>query len=264
MDLTDAFSNMANMVNGKLTDKIDINKVMSQELNGVVDYGLWLETVDIQKSFNDKVAPGWQQDKEKYDFWMAILDETIEVLGSRHWKWWKKDKEVGDIDWDNIRVELVDLFHFILSVAIQNDSHAIIFQQLVNLEMHKDVDIEGYTPKLKDKDFFKDFWEQFLMSVQMKMLPLCAVRIVEYWYRSGGDVNELFMEYRIKAALNNIRQEFGYGTGYSKMWLDVTDGTKKEDNVIAWKLAQDIPLDGDTVSKIEEILRSYYLTHCSI
>jgi len=262
MDLMDAFGNMANIVQGQVKHDIDISQIMGSEIGGVIDYELWLETIEIQKKFNNSVAPGWDkkdaESQEKFDFWMAILDESVEVLGSKHWKWWKKDKEVGEIDWDNIRVELVDLFHFILSVCIQQDMQTVIFQQLVNLEMNK----EGL--KVKDDKFFSDFWDQFLMSVQMRMLPLVAIRIVEYWYRTGGDANELFMEYRIKAALNNIRQEFGYGTTYQKMWLDIRDGEYKEDNVIAWELAQDVELNKDTIENIENSLRKYYLEHCAI
>jgi len=231
---------------------------MSSELGGVVDFNMWLETVEIQKKFNDKVAPGWLQDTEKYDYWMAILDETVEVLGSKHWKWWKKDKELGEIDWDNVQVEIVDLFHFILSVAIQQNTQHILFTQLVNLEMNKETQV------IRPDNFFSTFWDEFMIAVQNRMLPLAAVRIVEYWYKTGADVNQLFMEYRIKAALNNIRQEFGYGTSYKKMWNVAGTSEVVEDNVIAKTLAQDIELDENTVQNIEIKLRDYYLTHVQI
>ncbi|MEO2160588.1 MAG: dUTPase, partial [bacterium] len=157
MDLFESFGNMKNIVQGQLSQDIDIHKVMASEISGVVDFELWQETVDIQKKFNDLVAAGWNsrtpETSEKFDFWMAILDETVEVLGSRHWKWWKKGKDVGEVDWDNVRVELVDLFHFILSICIQHDSETILFQQLVNMEMNNE------NQKIKDDDFFKDFWD---------------------------------------------------------------------------------------------------------
>jgi hypothetical protein len=258
MDIFDSFSKMSNLVSGQLHQDIDINKVMSEELGGVVDFGLWLETVDIQKKFNNLVAPGWKESPEKYDFWMAILDETVEVLGSKHWKWWKKDKEVGEIDWNNVQVEIIDLFHFILSVAIQHDSQNILFSQIVNLEMNKETQV------IRPDDFFSTFWDEFMLAVQNRMLPLAAIRIVEYWYKAGGDAHQLFMEYRIKAALNNIRQEFGYGVNYQKMWLDTETGQKVEDNVIAKKLAAGVELNTETIKNIEDKLRKYYLLNVAV
>jgi dimeric dUTPase (all-alpha-NTP-PPase superfamily) len=264
MDIYNVFNKMANTVSGRVAKDLDVTQIMNSEMNSVVDYGLWLETVEIQKSFNESIAPGWQLDKQhqKYDFWMAVLDETVEVLGSRHWKWWKNSSKMGDIDWDNIKVELIDIFHFLLSIAIQQDMDHVLFSQLVNIEMTKDEN----PIKVHDEKFFEEFWNEFLMGVQMKILPITCLKLIDFWYKAGGDANELFKEYRIKAALNNIRQEFGYGAAntYEKMWLDVNTNTKVEDNVIAWKLAQDIPLNAETTKNITDKLRDYYIEHVAI
>jgi len=262
MSMQDTLRKMVDQVNNKITDDIDVSKVMSSELNNVIDYKLWEETVAIQIKFNDSVAPGWFHDKsnKKYDYWMAILDETVEVLSSRHWKWWKNNEEMGQIDWDNIKVELVDLFHFILSLCIQNENQSIIFSQLVNMEVNPLPEEE-----IRNKKFFDEFWEHFLMAVHMRLLPVAAVKIVEFWYKIGGNASDLFMEYRIKAALNNIRQEFGYNQKkYNKLWLDINSGEMVEDNVMAWKLSENIPLDENTVKVITDILRDYYLSNVAI
>jgi hypothetical protein len=237
---------------------------MNSELNNVVDYGLWAETVQLQKDFNEGIAPGWQLDKQhhKYDFWMAVLDETVEVLGSRHWKWWKNSNKMGEVDWDNIKVELIDIFHFLLSIAIQQDLDHVLFSHMVSMEISK----EESPIEIRGDRFFEDFWNDFLMAVQMKILPIACLKLVEFWYKAGGDANELFKEYRIKAALNNIRQEFGYGAAnsYEKMWPDVDNGDKAEDNVIAWRLAQDVALNENTTNVITERLRNYYVEHVAI
>ena len=34
-------------------------------------------------------------------------------MDSLNWKWWKKDKD----DWDNVKVELVDMLHFWVSMC---------------------------------------------------------------------------------------------------------------------------------------------------
>jgi len=262
MDMLKAFTRLTDNINGHLDQKIDVEQIMNSELREVMDYGLWVETIDMQKAFNDSVAPGWQLDKsgKKYDFWMAILDESVEVLGSRHWKWWKNTSKHGEVDWDNVGVELVDLFHFILSLSIQHETTEILFSQMVNLQMNK-----SSLTLVRDDKFFSDFWQNFLMSVQMKNVPLLAVGWVDFWFRMGYDVNDLFYQYRVKAALNKIRQEFGYGVknAYQKNWLDL-NGKEVEDNVMAFKLTQDINLDKNSLDNMIDVLRNYYLTNVSI
>ena len=42
-----------------------------------------------------------------------MLQESAEAIDSLNWKWWKKDEE----DWDNIKIELVDILHFWVSMC---------------------------------------------------------------------------------------------------------------------------------------------------
>ena len=261
MDILDNFNRMADSMQGMVSQKIDINQIMNSELDGAVDFGLWMETVELQRKFNDAVAPGWETDRshQKYDFWMAITDEAVEVLGSKHWKWWKNKDQMGVIDWDNVMVELTDLFLFVMSISIQQDSQHVIFQQLVNLEINKDTNF-----KIRDDLFFDDFRKRFMMAINNESIALVAVFLVEFWFRAGGNSEMLFKTYRIKSALNEIRQEFGYGVGYKKMWLDVETGEQVEDNVIATKLAKDIVLDENMVKAVYDRLKKYYLTNVSI
>lgn len=47
------------------------------------------------------------------DFELALKQESAEAINSLNWKWWKKDPD----DWDNIKVELVDMLHFWVSMC---------------------------------------------------------------------------------------------------------------------------------------------------
>ncbi|MGD9898894.1 MAG: dUTPase [Calditrichaceae bacterium] len=42
----------------------------------------------------------------------ALIHESIEMEDSLPWKWWK---DYSDIDWENIRIELIDELHFWVS-----------------------------------------------------------------------------------------------------------------------------------------------------
>jgi len=262
MNIFQAFNSNIPEINTDVFNDLEIDQIKSSEINTVIDFDIWLETIELQKEFNNKVAPGWMQDinQKQYNFWMAILDETVEVLNSKHWKWWKNSDNMHKVDWKNVNVELIDIFHFVMSICIQNNLQNTLFLQLVNMEMHKEE-----LQKIKDEEFFDGFWEDFLMAVQMKLLPVVVVRLVEYWYRAGGDAESLFREYRIKASLNKIRQEFGYSqNAYEKIWLDVDTGTKAEDNVIAGKILTEVPIDKDTIDNMCGILRNYYLNNVTI
>lgn len=44
---------------------------------------------------------------------VAMGQELAEFRDSVHWKWWK----AGNTDMQNVRVEIVDMFHFLMSMA---------------------------------------------------------------------------------------------------------------------------------------------------
>ncbi len=268
---TNVFEDLVDITNQHLDqdNKINIDEIMKNEVNGLIDFGVWRETVALQKTFNDSVAPGWMQDtkQEKYDYWMAILDETIEVLNSRHWKWWKNSSQMNTVDWNNVKVEMLDIFFFLLSIAIQQNAEEIIFATLLSSETSKQHDITKKSPAEQLK-FFDEFWTKILLSVQMKALPMVVSQWVYFWNRMGLNVTDLFKEYRIKAALNNIRQEFGYGVknSYKKMWPDPDNtATKIEDNAVAWKLTKEIDnIDTNSLEEFTDLLRNYYLEHLTL
>lgn len=47
------------------------------------------------------------------NFQLALQQECAEATDSLAWKWWKK----GEDDWDNIKIELVDILHFWVSMC---------------------------------------------------------------------------------------------------------------------------------------------------
>jgi len=46
-------------------------------------------------------------------FELAMRQESAEAIDSLNWKWWKKD----DDNWDNVKVELIDILHFWVSMC---------------------------------------------------------------------------------------------------------------------------------------------------
>lgn len=46
-------------------------------------------------------------------FELALKQESAEAIDSLNWKWWKKQPD----NWDNIKIELVDMLHFWVSMC---------------------------------------------------------------------------------------------------------------------------------------------------
>ncbi len=77
---------------------------------------------DEQIKLNEKINPSLYTDIESdpelkrqrfLDFELALRQESAEAVDSLNWKWWKKDED----DWDNVKVELVDMLHFWVSMC---------------------------------------------------------------------------------------------------------------------------------------------------
>ncbi|RAP31948.1 dUTPase [Candidatus Marinamargulisbacteria bacterium SCGC AG-414-C22] len=75
-----------------------------------------------QIELNSRINPSLYEDIKKdpelrrkwfLNFELALKQESAEAIDSLNWKWWKKD---GD-DWDNVKVELVDMLHFWVSMC---------------------------------------------------------------------------------------------------------------------------------------------------
>ena len=74
--------------------------------------------IELNKKINPDLYKDIQNDPELKKRWflnfeLALKQESAEAIDSLNWKWWKKD---GD-DWDNIKIELVDMLHFWVSMC---------------------------------------------------------------------------------------------------------------------------------------------------
>jgi dimeric dUTPase (all-alpha-NTP-PPase superfamily) len=74
----------------------------------------------MQKSLNDRIGVQMEgmteADKTKWllNYSRAMQQEMAELVDSVPWKWWAKYQK---FDEQNAKVEVVDLFHFLISMA---------------------------------------------------------------------------------------------------------------------------------------------------
>ncbi len=110
------------------------------------------EIFQMQEALNQRIGVQMNEfsdeDKGKWilNYTRAMQQELAELIDSVPWKWWAKYQE---FDEQNARVEVVDLFHFLISLAqtlgmTADDVHPAYIQK--NKVNHERQD-SGYSEK---------------------------------------------------------------------------------------------------------------------
>ena len=163
--------------------------------------------LDLQNDMNTKVHADWRA--QNFEWYRAIWIECAELLDHYGWKWWKKQTP----DVDQIALELVDIWHFGLSLMLlSNDSKDVLVDQVEQIFMTPvmsddfAIDLESFTEKtLITKDFDLQGFARLMAGINM-------------------DFETLYVGYVGKNVLNFFRQDYGYKDGsYVKQWNGVED-----------------------------------------
>jgi dimeric dUTPase (all-alpha-NTP-PPase superfamily) len=78
------------------------------------------EMLRMQTQINSKYVKGdlnfSEREQWSKDLLLALMDEMSELLGQINWKWWSKNRK--EIDVIELKFELIDMLHFILSLML--------------------------------------------------------------------------------------------------------------------------------------------------
>jgi len=110
------------------------------------------EIFSLQEKLNERIGVDTkdmsEEERKKWvlNYTRAMQQEIAELIDSVPWKWWAKYQE---FDEQNARVEVVDLFHFLISIAqvlgmSADDIHSAYLKK--NEVNHQRQD-SGYTEK---------------------------------------------------------------------------------------------------------------------
>ncbi|MCY4130037.1 MAG: dUTP diphosphatase [Gammaproteobacteria bacterium] len=198
----------------------------------------WLRTmVQLQSGHNEKVHPQW--DEQGYPFTRAIWIECAELMDHYGWKWWKHQ----DADLDQVKLELVDIWHFGLSALMiqYRDQVVGVVTDEINAAAasHDQLEFREAVESLASKALRGDFSITAFIAA-MQALPMTF--------------ENLYTIYVAKNVLNVFRQENGYKEGtYRKSWAG------REDNEHLAELAQTLELDSETyIADLQELLAKRY------
>jgi dimeric dUTPase (all-alpha-NTP-PPase superfamily) len=168
-----------------------------------------------------KWKSGISKNGKSINWFRCIYMEAAEGIDSFNWKHWK-DISLNT-NWDNLKIEVVDIWHFILSRAIVDNykvedidriyrsTKEINSHSLDSIELLENIMKNTLNNELPFVDFF------FLV----KSIP-------------NFDINNIYKLYISKNCLNQFRQDNGYKEGtYIKIW------NGKEDNVFITNLIKE-------------------------
>ncbi len=195
-----------------------------------------LEMLKLQQQLNDETnGLNWENGITKngkiIDWKRCIYLEAGELIESYPWKHWKNIN--AKPDYDNIKIELVDIWHFIMSEALRvyktEDLGSIedIAYMIVNLSQFNEFNSNNKKDNL-------DIYQEMALVEEMIEVLFCKNsidKLISSFLLTSSSLNlklpELYRLYIGKNILNRFRQDNGYKNGiYIKIW------NGKEDNAI--------------------------------
>ncbi|MCH2560222.1 MAG: dUTP diphosphatase [Pseudomonadota bacterium] len=199
------------------------------------------EMLDLQNKINEKVHPHWRE--QNFEWYRAIWVECAELLDHYGWKWWKKQSP----NQAQIELELVDIWHFGLSILLSNYD----IEKSISLISEGMIDQRGSG---KFRENLEDFTSNTLQTRSFDLK-----RFNQVMNDVGLTFEKLYVGYISKNVLNSFRQDKGYQAGtYIKDWGGI------EDNEYLIRLASKMdPKSENFSSELYTLMEKEYEAHSS-
>jgi len=202
-----------------------------------------LQMLKLQQELNDATnGEGWEKGVTKngklIDWKRCTYLECAELIESYPWKHWKNID--AQPDYENIKIEAVDIWHFIMSQGLEDykmqdlgsiEDLASKINRLSNFQAFK----EKLTPTSKNS------YEQIETVERLMKALFCGESteklmeaFIDVAIQSGLNLDSLYKLYVGKNILNQFRQDHGYKEGsYIKIW------NGEEDNVTMQRILEE-------------------------
>ena len=158
--------------------------------------------LELQDAMNSRVNANWREANNEW--YRAIWTECAEMLEHYGWKWWKHHHP----DLNQVRLELVDIFHFAMSdyllCGVNNDQVA---ERILN--------------ELSCPDPVKDIRSAIEIMAQSTIADqsMHFSKFANIMHLIEMNFDQLYRLYVGKNVLNFFRQDHGYKDGsYIKVW----------------------------------------------
>jgi len=202
-----------------------------------------LQMLQLQQELNDATnGEGWEKGVTKngkvIDWKRCSYLECAELIESYPWKHWKNID--AKPDYANIKIEAVDIWHFIMSQGledykIQNLGSIEVLATNINALPNFQTFYKDIIPTTKN------YYEQIEVVESLMKTLFCEgsteqlmESFIDVALQSGLNLDALYKLYVGKNILNKFRQEHGYKDGsYIKIW------NGEEDNVTMQRVLEE-------------------------
>lgn len=197
------------------------------------------QMLQLQQQLNDATnGIDWEKGITKngkiIDWRRCIYLEAAELVESYPWKHWKNID--AQPDYENIKIELVDIWHFVMSEALRCykiDNLGSIEALAQNIQA-----MDAYQTLYEGSQEELDSYAQIALVEGMIKTLFCnndidqlTASFLDLSAKLGLNLSTLYALYIGKNILNKFRQDHGYKEGsYIKEWHGV------EDNVVMQQL----------------------------
>ena len=169
-----------------------------------------------QHELNCKLHPEWW--KQGWNFRLAIQMEAAEAIEHLGWKWWKHQ----DSNLKQAQMELVDIFHFLMSALIVEYDLTPTpkgLRSVVDWVIGRfDLQFGRTLPQVPDP---LGSLQALMATAQHLETMLVASRFATACHALDMPLETIYNWYLGKKTLNRFRWEHGYDDGsYRKIWHD--------------------------------------------
>jgi len=201
-----------------------------------------IQMFSMQDKLNAAINSAWITD-DSQDWFCAVLVEGSEMIDHYGWKWWKHQTP----DLDQVKLELVDIWHFLMSAEIKQQTASTT-----------EAAIEAAAAKWQQV-FEQPTEQQAFLGLAKQLVGKSALGQMPYQEFSAlmtsveFDFAHLYKWYIGKNVLNYFRQDHGYKDGsYLKVWQG------REDNEYLADALSELSCDEHLGDKIYQYLKQAY------
>lgn len=227
--------------------------------------------LEVQNELNMKLSPEWTTKGWAYPD--AMFTEATEAYNHLNWEWWRATDRV--IDWDQVKLEIVDVGHFLFSEIIakgfEKDFTYYVAGEIVDQDYcGTPEEINVVRLKKRLKSFIAAVISYDASGRDLNFLPEVMSLFFEIVWQLGITILEFYTLFIGKVCLNQLRWKNGYKKGiyqeegrssreyYIKTWYEAGKDPV-EDNVWLAEYAATLdPNDAEFKSKLETALDAKY------
>lgn len=187
----------------------------------------------MQQALNDETnGVGWEDGYTKngklINWKRCIYMECAELIDSFAWKHWKNISAAPDVN--NIVIEIVDIWHFVMSYILEQYYGGKDIDHIVSdvTAVSGFAEFSSYAYDIREYSIYEIINDIELIIHETSGFDLQIGELLTDFFRvalkCGVSLDILFEKYIGKNVLNKFRQDHGYKEGsYRKIWGDLED-----------------------------------------